>query len=31
LDYRYNKETNEFLHKEAQPLEDELVNNWFSI
>jgi selenocysteine lyase/cysteine desulfurase len=31
LDYQYNKETNEFLHKEAQPLEDALVKNWFSI
>lgn len=30
-DYKYNKETNEFIHKEATPLEDDLVQNWFSV
>jgi selenocysteine lyase/cysteine desulfurase len=30
LDYQYNPVTNEFVHKEAQPLEDELVKSWFS-
>jgi hypothetical protein len=25
LDYTYSRDTNEFIHKEAQPLEDELV------
>jgi hypothetical protein len=29
LDYTYNRDTNEFIHKEAQPLEDELVKSWF--
>jgi hypothetical protein len=31
LDYDYNKYTNEFVHKQAIPLEDELVKNWFSL
>jgi selenocysteine lyase/cysteine desulfurase len=31
LDYNYNKETNEFIHKKAQNLEDKLVQKWFSI
>ena len=31
LDYDYNKTTNEFVNKNAQPLEDELVKNWFSL
>ncbi len=30
LDYNYNKETNEFVHKNALALEDTLVQNWFS-
>lgn len=30
LDYDYNKETNEFIHKKAKALEDTLVQNWFS-
>ncbi len=29
-DYEYNKITNEFLHKNAQPMEKELVESWFS-
>lgn len=28
-DYSYNKETNEFIHKEAQPIEKEMVLQWF--
>ncbi|NGY37849.1 aminotransferase class V-fold PLP-dependent enzyme [Flavobacterium sp. XN-5] len=31
LDYDYNAITNEFVNKNAQPLEDELVKGWFSI
>ena len=31
LDYEYNKDTNEFVHKKAQPLEDELVKEWFAL
>jgi hypothetical protein len=31
LDYDYDKETNEFIHKQAKPLEDELVKEWFSL
>jgi len=31
LDYDYNKDTNEFLNKQAKPFEDELVNSWFSV
>jgi hypothetical protein len=31
LDYDYNKDTNEFVHKNAQAIEDTLVQNWFSI
>jgi hypothetical protein len=31
LDYTYSRDTNEFIHKEAQPLEDELVKSWFSL
>ncbi|MEC4049102.1 aminotransferase class V-fold PLP-dependent enzyme [Flavobacterium sp. SUN046] len=30
-DYVYNSKTNEFSHKNAQPLEHEMVKNWFSI
>lgn len=30
-DYHYNKETNEFLHKNANTIEDKLVNEWFSL
>jgi hypothetical protein len=29
LDYTYSRDTNEFIHKEAQPLEDELVKVGF--
>jgi selenocysteine lyase/cysteine desulfurase len=28
-DYEYNKKSNEFLHKNAQPLEKEMVESWF--
>ena len=31
LDYKYNATSNEFVHKNAEPLEDELVKNWFSL
>ncbi|MBU0942332.1 MAG: aminotransferase class V-fold PLP-dependent enzyme [Bacteroidetes bacterium] len=31
LDYTYNKDSNEFVHQAAKPLEDELVKGWFSI
>ncbi|WP_281225230.1 aminotransferase class V-fold PLP-dependent enzyme [Flavobacterium aquiphilum] len=31
LDYDYDKDTNEFLHKEAQAIEDKLVDHWFSL
>ena len=31
LDYDYNPETNEFLNKKVQPLEDELVKKWFIV
>lgn len=31
LDYMYNKDTNEFVHKQAKPIEDELVNSWFEM
>lgn len=31
LDYDYCKETNEFIHKQARPLENELVKKWFSV
>jgi selenocysteine lyase/cysteine desulfurase len=31
LDYDYNKDTNEFIHKNAQPIEDTLVQKWFSL
>ncbi len=30
-DYHYNKNSNEFTHKNAQPLELEMVKNWFSV
>ncbi len=30
-DYDYNNKTNEFVHKQAQPLEQEMVKAWFSI
>lgn len=30
LDYTYDKVTNEFVHKKAKTLEDELVQKWFS-
>ncbi|MHC0441898.1 aminotransferase class V-fold PLP-dependent enzyme [Flavobacterium sp. 3-210] len=29
LDYSYNKNTNEFIHKNATSFEDELVESWF--
>jgi hypothetical protein len=29
LDYEYNRGTNEFVHRQAQPLEDELVKTGF--
>jgi len=29
-DYHYNKASNEFVHKNAQPLEQEMVSGWFS-
>jgi selenocysteine lyase/cysteine desulfurase len=29
-DYSYNKNSNEFVHQDAKPLEDELVKSWFS-
>lgn len=28
-DYFYNKNTNEFVHKNAQPIEQEMVTQWF--
>jgi selenocysteine lyase/cysteine desulfurase len=28
-DYRYNPATNEFAHKEAKPLEEAMVKQWF--
>jgi hypothetical protein len=28
LDYTYNKNTNEFVHYDAKPLEDDLVKSW---
>ena len=31
LDYSYNKKSNEFVHQDAKPLEDELVKGWFSL
>jgi selenocysteine lyase/cysteine desulfurase len=31
LDYNYNRDTNEFVQKNAKPLEDELVKSWFSL
>lgn len=30
-DYQYNKNTNEFVHNQAEPLEKKMVENWFSI
>ncbi|ESU20230.1 cysteine desulfurase [Flavobacterium enshiense DK69] len=30
-DYEYNKNSNEFLHKEASGKEKEMVKNWFSL
>ncbi|TEB41439.1 selenocysteine lyase, partial [Flavobacterium circumlabens] len=30
LDYSYNKNTNEFIHKNANSFEDELVAGWFN-
>jgi selenocysteine lyase/cysteine desulfurase len=30
LDYVYDQQTNEFMHKDAKPLEKEMVMNWFS-
>lgn len=30
-DYDYNKNTNEFVHKNAQSLEEEMVKAWFSL
>ena len=31
LDYNYDKITNEFIHKNASPLEKEMVEDWFEI
>ncbi len=31
LDYKYNKDSNEFVHKNAKSSVDELVNSWFSL
>ncbi|AOW10239.1 aminotransferase class V-fold PLP-dependent enzyme [Flavobacterium gilvum] len=31
LGYNYDKNTNEFLHKEASSVEDKLVHDWFSL
>lgn len=31
LDYTYDKDVNEFCHKEALKIEEELVENWFSL
>jgi selenocysteine lyase/cysteine desulfurase len=31
LDYEYNKDSNEFMNSQAEPLEDNLVKAWFSI
>jgi hypothetical protein len=28
-DYHYNPATNEFAHKEAKPLEEAMVKQWF--
>lgn len=30
-DYRYDKTTNEFIHKQALPVEKEMVKRWFSL
>ena len=30
LEYQYNSETNEFVHQNATPFEDQLVAQWFS-
>ena len=30
MDYNYNKKTNEFIHKNAEPLEEEMVKLWFA-
>jgi len=30
-DYNYNKGTNEFVHKNAEPIEKEMIGRWFSI
>lgn len=30
-DYQYNKHTNEFVHKNALPVEKEMVRKWFSL
>jgi selenocysteine lyase/cysteine desulfurase len=31
FDYEYNKDTNEFIHKNANTIEDTLVQKWFSL
>jgi len=31
VDYDYDKNSNEFIHKEAKPFEKELVENWFKV
>jgi len=31
LDYNYDKITNEFIHKNANPLEKEMVEDWFKV
>ena len=30
IDYEYNKDTNEFVHENATPLEIQMVEQWFS-
>jgi hypothetical protein len=30
-DYQYDPIKNEFMHKTAKPIENELVNNWFKV
>nr|WP_315150561.1 aminotransferase class V-fold PLP-dependent enzyme [uncultured Flavobacterium sp.] len=31
VEYDYDKNSNEFIHKEAKPFEKELVENWFKV
>ena len=30
-DYTYDKGTNEFTHKDGEPLKDQLVSDWFGV